>query len=125
MTPSSADDDLVARVRGMFEEVMNRRRPEALADYVADDLIDHTPGPDQGPGLAGLASMVNLMLNASPSLRVVVDDVIVQGDRVAVRETWHTVRGIQQIAHFFRFAGGLIVEEWSMGWDDPARADEG
>jgi hypothetical protein len=36
------------------------------------------------------------------------------------------VNGIQHIAHFFRFAEGRVVEEWSMGWGDevPERRPE-
>jgi predicted SnoaL-like aldol condensation-catalyzing enzyme len=118
MEHATPDDKLSRRVRSMFEDVMNRRRPEALAKYMASDVIDHSPAPGQGSGLPGVRDMVKLMLKASRRLRVTVDDVIVQGDRVAVRETWHTARGVQQIAHFFRFRDGIIVEEWSMGWDD-------
>jgi predicted ester cyclase len=110
---------LAVRLRRMFDEVLNLRAPAALGDYIAEDVVDHTPGPQQGPGLAGITEMVKLILQASPKLHVEVEDVIIQGDRVAVRETWQTVNGIQQIAHFFTMADDLIVEEWSMGWGDP------
>jgi predicted SnoaL-like aldol condensation-catalyzing enzyme len=118
MTDAHADGELALRVRSMFDELLNRRKRDAIGDFIADDVVDHSPGPGQGPGRAGIADMIGLMLDANPELRVIVDDVLVEGDRVATRETWHTVNGIQHIAHFFRFAEGLVVEEWSMGWGD-------
>jgi predicted ester cyclase len=125
MADAAPETELANRVRRMFEEVMNRRRQESIGDFIAADVVDHTPAPEQGRGRAGIAAMVRMLLGSNPDLRVVVDDVIVEGDRVATRETWHTVNGVQQIAHFFRFADGLIVEEWSMGWYDPPKAPPG
>ncbi len=119
MADAHADAELANRARSMFDELLNRRRTEAIGDFFADDVVDHSPAPGQGPGRAGIADMVGLLLRSNPELRVTVDEILVRGDRVATRETWHTVNGIQHIAHFFRFASGRVVEEWSMGWADP------
>jgi predicted ester cyclase len=116
---ADADRALADRVRRMFDEVLNHRRRDAIAEFIADDVVDHSPGPGQVPGRAGIAQMVGILLELNPALRVTVEDVVVEGDRVAARETWHTVNGVQHIAHFFRFAEGRIVEEWSLGWGDP------
>jgi predicted SnoaL-like aldol condensation-catalyzing enzyme len=103
----------------MFDELMNHRQTERAAEYFADDVVDHNLGPGQAPGRAGLEDQMRRALAANPALRVNVEDVVVQDDRVAVRETWHTASGVWNIAHFFRFANGRIVEEWSMGWPAP------
>jgi hypothetical protein len=124
MADADADAELANRARSMFDELLNRRRTEAIGDFFADDVVDHSPAPGQSPGRAGIADMVGLLLRLNPELRVTVDDILVQEDRVATRETWHTVNGIQHIAHFFRFAGGRVVEEWSMGWGDPPTAPQ-
>jgi predicted SnoaL-like aldol condensation-catalyzing enzyme len=120
MAQSDRDAMLAERVRRMFDELLNRRRLEAITDYFAEDVVDHSPGPGQGPGRAGIADMIGRMLDSNPRLRVSVDDVVVQGDRVATRETWHTSSSVWNVAHFFRFANGVVVEEWSMGWGTTA-----
>jgi predicted SnoaL-like aldol condensation-catalyzing enzyme len=123
--PNSPDDaQLATRVRRMFDTVLNERHVESIGDFIAEDVVDHSPAPGQVAGRAGIEQMVGVLLGANPALRVTVDDVIVQGNRVAVRETWETVNGVQHIAHFFRFAGERIVEEWSMGWGDPPAPPE-
>jgi predicted SnoaL-like aldol condensation-catalyzing enzyme len=119
MAPDNTEAELAGRIRGMFDELMNQRRPEAIGDYFADDVVDHSPAPGQAPGLTGVEEMLRRLLDSDPTLRVTVDDVVVQGERVAVRETWHTAGGTWDIAHFFRFAAGRVAEEWSLGWPGP------
>ena len=119
MAPGDAETELADRIRGMFDELMNHRRPEAIGDYFAVDVVDHSPAPGQAPGRAGVGDMMRRLLDSDPTLRVRVDDVVVQGERVAVRETWHTAGGTWDIAHFFRVADGRVTEEWSLGWPGP------
>ena len=62
--------------------------PTDLANEVyASDVVDHNPQPGQGPGLEGVLQIVALYQAVFPDLRLTTDDVIISGDRIAVRWT--------------------------------------
>ena len=90
------------------------------------DLIEHNPQPGQGPGREGHKQVVALFRSAFPDLRVVTEDLVEEGDRVAFRwkaEGTHrgdlmglaptgkrvTLTGIE----ILRLDRGVIVERWS------------
>jgi steroid delta-isomerase-like uncharacterized protein len=112
----------------LFDEAVNQGHIEVISKLYASNFIDHSPGPTQLTGPAGIVQVVNQYRNAIPDLKVRVEDVIVSGNRVATRETWRgtymdELAGIpatgQQFTvtrmHIFRIEDGLIVEEWSAG----------
>jgi predicted ester cyclase len=73
-----------------FNEVMALGSLEVLDELAVDDYEDHVALPGQGPGRAGLKQRV-ATIRAAFQPRQELHDVIVDGDRVAVR--W-TLRGI-------------------------------
>jgi predicted ester cyclase len=98
---------------------------ELLDQLIATDLIDHNPVPGQAPGRAGFKYWVSTVHDAFPDISGVVEDTVVQGDKVAARVTWRgTHHGIfvgvhgtgaaveLQAVHIVRFAGGLAAEWW-------------
>jgi predicted ester cyclase len=115
-------------VRGIFEEAVNQGRLDVIGELYAVDFIDHSPGPGQAAGPAGIVNVVRQYRAAVPDLMVTVEDVIVAGDRVVTRETW---RGTQRhklgdvlptnthfVAtriHIFRVENGQVREEWTAG----------
>jgi steroid delta-isomerase-like uncharacterized protein len=99
----------------------------AKADLlVAEDFVNHTALPGQVPGREGLKKAVSALRAAFPDLKVRVDDLICDGDRVAVRdEIMATHRGVfngvqptgrkvsvGRIA-FYKLRDGKIAEHWS------------
>ncbi|HEV2122941.1 MAG TPA: ester cyclase [Chloroflexota bacterium] len=57
-------------------------------ELLAPDYINHTPAsPDQPTGPEGVKGVVAMFRSAIPDLRVVVEDMIAEGDKVAVRYT--------------------------------------
>jgi steroid delta-isomerase-like uncharacterized protein len=81
-------------VRRFFEEVYNQGNLAALHEIVAPDFtIDSTHAPDlSGPARA--AHAVEAMRRAFPDLRFTVEELIGEGETVAVRLTWRgTHRG--------------------------------
>jgi predicted ester cyclase len=72
-----------------FNEVMALGSLEVLDELAVDDYEDHVALPGQGPGRAGLKQRV-ATIRAAFEPRQELHDVIVDGDRVAVR--W-TLRG--------------------------------
>jgi steroid delta-isomerase-like uncharacterized protein len=56
--------------------------------YLAPDYVNHSPGiPDQPEGTEGLRAIVNMFRSGMPDLRVVIEDMVAEGDKVATRYT--------------------------------------
>ena len=67
---------------------------DALDHLIAEDIVDHNPVPGQAPGRAGIKYWVTMMHDAFADLTGVVEDTVVEGDKIAARVTWHgTHRG--------------------------------
>jgi len=115
-------------VRRIFEEAVNQGHTDVIGELYADNFIDHSPGPDQAPGPAGIVNVVNQYRAAIPDLSVTIEDVIVAGDRVITRETWrgthrHKLGDFLPInasfvasrIHILRIENGRVAEEWTAG----------
>jgi steroid delta-isomerase-like uncharacterized protein len=81
-------------VRRYWEEVWNNGNLAAVNQLIATDFDGHPlPGePDVGRGPAGQKQLVGMYRTAFPDLRMTIEDLTAEGDRVAVR--W-TARGTQ------------------------------
>jgi steroid delta-isomerase-like uncharacterized protein len=117
-----------ALIRRVFEEVIPAGDHAAMRELMAPDFLDHDPLPGQPPGAAGGAYVVTTMHGAHPDLRFTIDDLVAEGDRVAVRWTLRgtnsgpllgrpaTGRPVELAAIvIFRIADGRIAERWA-GW---------
>ena len=121
---SEANKDLV---REFHDKAINAHDVDALATFVADDLIDHNAMPDMPSGLEGMAAMMSAFFTGFSDVRSEVQDLIAKGDRVAVRvRTTGTHDGefmgnaptgktfeIDEI-HIVRIEGGKMVEHWGL-----------
>jgi steroid delta-isomerase-like uncharacterized protein len=57
-------------------------------ELLAPDYVNHSPGiPDQPEGSEGVRAVVAMLRSGMPDLRVVIEDMIAEGDKVAVRYT--------------------------------------
>jgi predicted ester cyclase len=75
-------------LRHWFEEVWNNKNEAAIYEMLSLDSVHHgLNGPDQPPavGVEAFAAFHKSFLNAFPDLHIEVDDVIVDGDKVAAR----------------------------------------
>jgi len=122
-----ASKELVRRfIRDVFEE----GRTESVDEFVADDFVSHTWGPT-GSGKAELKAAVARVAGALAEVAFVVEDIIAEDDRVAVRLTASAtqVGGFMGLApsgkryaigeiHIFRIAGEYLVEHWHQ-YDQP------
>lgn len=97
----------------------------ALDHLVAEDIVDHNAVPGQPGGRLGITYWVRLMHDAFADLVGVVEDTVVEGDKIAARVTWHgTHRGDfvgipgtgapvdMQSVQILRFTDGLASEWW-------------
>lgn len=81
------DDSSVEDVVRAFYEPFRTGDTSTYDEVLADDWIDLPLGPGQEPGPAGMAGQIALFRHAMPDYTVEHQDIIVQGDRVAVRNT--------------------------------------
>lgn len=82
-----------ALVRRFYEEVFNHKHMADIDAFVAPNIIDHSLPPGAPGGIESVRQAVTMLLTAFPDLHLTLEDIIVEGDRVAVR--W-TMRGTHQ-----------------------------
>jgi steroid delta-isomerase-like uncharacterized protein len=71
-----------------YLDVFEQGNIELLDKLLAPDYINHSPAtPDLPTGPEGVKAVVTMFRSAIPDLRVVVDDMIAEGDKVATRYT--------------------------------------
>src|SRR5215208_5226864 len=73
---------IVRRFWGVWEE----GNIGLVDELVAPDYVNHNPGiPGQPEGPEGIKAVVSMFRGGMPDLKVNIDDMIAEGDRVAVR----------------------------------------
>lgn len=78
--------DPAAVVGRYIEECWNRGRLDLIPELIADDFIDHLPfDADLPAGRAGVIATIRLLRAAFSGLRLGLDDMIVEEDRVVIR----------------------------------------
>jgi len=118
-----------ALIRLFYEEVFNKKNLAAVDDFFAPDHVDHTLPAGLPVGPEGTKQAIAMTLSGFPDLRVTIEDMIAEGDKVVIRFTTHGTQqgalgGIpptgKQVAvstiEITRIAGGKIAEDW--GLDD-------
>jgi predicted SnoaL-like aldol condensation-catalyzing enzyme len=108
-------------IRNHFEEFVNRKNLRVGDVNFAPDFVDH--GADVPPGLppgpAGAIQYVGAALKKVPDLRVSIEDLIAEDDKVVVRNHWTgTDAASKQRLEFsgiviWRIANRQIVERWA------------
>lgn len=101
--------------------------PDAVLARVSPGIVDHSALPDQPPGAAGIILWMQGMHESLSGLRCVVEDTVVEGEKLAGRVTWSgthtgtfvglpaTGRPVSFSAmHVLRFENGLATEWWGV-----------
>ena len=118
-------------VRRWFEEVWNQGREETIDELFAENGIAYglgdTEAPVQGP--PGIKPFVRNLRGGLPDIRMTIEDITAEGDRVTVRVTAEGTHkggqfGVAPTGRRIRIAGmvvvrianGQIVEGWN-SWD--------
>ncbi|MCC6961551.1 MAG: ester cyclase [Dehalococcoidia bacterium] len=117
--------DLVRNTLGALNSRQFHRIPEFIAPgFVRHDLAGAYPGV---AGTEGVADLLSALLNGSPDLQVVIQDIFADGDRVAARVTvegTHTGElfglpgsgrrfAVNELL-FYRVENGRIAETWQL-----------
>lgn len=116
-----------ALVRRLYDEVLNAGRLDLIDELVTPDFVDHEEFPGSSPGREGAKEFFAMLRTAFPDLRFTVEDMLAEGDRVAVRLTLQgthqgpfldmgpTGRPLKvQGIDILRLAGGQLAEHWGV-----------
>jgi predicted SnoaL-like aldol condensation-catalyzing enzyme len=108
-------------IRNHFEEFVNRKNLGIGEVNFAPEFVDHGADVPAGlpPGPEGAIQYVGAALKKVPDLRVTIEDMIAEDDKVVVRNHWTgTDTGSKQRLEFsgiviWRIANRKIVERWA------------
>jgi steroid delta-isomerase-like uncharacterized protein len=117
-------EDSKALVRRFYEEGVHN--PALFDELLAPTYVLHLPGSPPIAGIEGAKQLMTAYTSAFPDLQLTTEDLVAEGDRVAIRNTWHgTHQGVfqglpptgKQVAFtgsdFFRVVSGKIAEQWA------------
>ena len=79
--------DYKAMAQRWFGEVMSEGKLDVIDELCSPDYIEHDPLPGTSPDIAGLKDAIGQIRAAFPDMQVTADDLIAEGDRLAVRST--------------------------------------
>lgn len=112
-------------VRAFNEDVWGKGQVELVDQLFSPDFVDHYLAPGGPPGRDGIKYDVQRVRLSFPDLVIRTEDIICEGNRVALRWSGHGtyqggIPGIdakgQRITmsgmHFYRTSNGRIVERW-------------
>ena len=105
------DDATTTDVVRAFYEPFRTGDTSTYADVLAEDWVDIPLAPGQQQGPAGMAAQIALFRSAMPDYQVTHEDLLVDGDRVAVR---NTVSGTHQGAFMGHQPTGRRIEMRTM-----------
>jgi predicted ester cyclase len=114
-------------VSQLYEEILHRGNYAFILTAFAPGFVDRAT-PEQAIGYEGVKDYFVQVRTGFPDMRVIVEEVIGEGDKVVIRTTWQgTHLGMYEgiaptgkqvkrtLMQIFRLAQGFIVEEWNEG----------
>jgi steroid delta-isomerase-like uncharacterized protein len=116
-----------ALVRRYFEEIWDKGNLDAIDELFTTNFVRHGPTGTEGEvrGLEGFKGLVSMYRSAFPDLRVPIEDLIAEGDRVVTRWRAHGTHQGELLGNaptgnqvsvtgmlIDRISGGKIEEEW-------------
>ena len=119
MPTNLTTDQMKQFVRKHFEDFVNARNASVIRQNMTPDFYDHD-GPGGKPaGVEGDEQMMLAMYRSMPDLRITIEDMIADDDKVVCRNVWRwsdAVSGKKMQFHGFvlwRFEGNRIAERWA------------
>lgn len=119
MATSLSLEQMKQRVREHFEDFVNRSKASVIRENMTPGFYDHDGPGGQPTGIEGDEQMMIGIYKAMPDLRVTIEDMIAEGDKVMCRNIWRWVdplSGKKMQFHGFvlwRFEGDKIAERWA------------
>ena len=115
-------------IREHYDAFVNRQDVAAVRNQLSADFRDHEMPPNTPPGPESAIQLRAMLHQAFPDLRVSLEDMVAEGDLVAVRARWTgTHRGVLPMLPvpvsnrafafsgmvFWRIRDGKIVGRWA------------
>jgi deazaflavin-dependent oxidoreductase (nitroreductase family) len=113
-----------ALVRRFYQEGVHN--PALFDELLAPTYVLHLPGSPPLSGIEGAKQLMVAYTSAFPDLRLTTEDMVAEGDTVAIRNSWRGThlgpfQGLPPTekhvtfsgSDFFRFVGGKIAEQWA------------
>lgn len=103
-------------------KAFNERNLAGIEQVFAESFVDHST-PEQAVGPEGVRAYFTALYEAIPDLRITVDDLVAERDRIVVRTSWHGTYAQSKQAvsrsmiQIFCIRQGKIQEEWNEGGD--------
>ena len=114
-----------ALVRREYEQGVNPKNFRVRDEVLADNFVAHFPGHAPIHGIEAFREFTSAFFTAFPDLKAAIEDLVAEGDKVAVRQTWrgtHTSDFLRipptgkQVTftsiEVYRVSGGKLAEEW-------------
>jgi steroid delta-isomerase-like uncharacterized protein len=115
-----------ALVRQMVQEVFNRGNVRLAIEFLAPDFVEREELPAGIPrDCEGVKLLTTLLRSAFPDFKATLEDIVAEGDRVVIRQTWSgthqgefmgvppTGRTVSfGVIDILRVAGGKCQEHW-------------
>lgn len=118
-----SERDASRLIQRLYAEVMGSGNRASADELVAPNYLDHAPRPVTGR--EGLKDLVAMVRNAFPDVHPVVDEILVDGDKVAIHVTARGTHTGHFLAapptgksvtwtetHIYRLAEGQVAEHW-------------
>jgi predicted ester cyclase len=105
-------------VRKHFEDFVNNQKADVIHNNMTSNFYDHN-GPGNKPTDAkGDEDMMVSMYRVMPGLRIHIEDMIAEGDKVMCRNVWRWKDATGKKMEFqgfvlWRFEGDKIAERWA------------
>jgi predicted ester cyclase len=115
------NEEMKQFVRKHFNEFVNRKNIDIGDVNFAHEFVDHGADvpPGTPPGPEGAKQYVGAVLKKFPDMHVTIEDIIAEGDKVVVRNTWRATNPANGVMlHFagiviWRIAHRQLVERWA------------
>jgi predicted ester cyclase len=119
MPTTLSSDEMKAKVRSHFEDFVNNRKAEVIRTNMTADFYDHDGPGEQPTDVSGDETMMRRMYSLMPDLRLTIEDLIADGDKVVCRNHWRWTdprsgakMGFRGFV-LWRFEGDRIAERWA------------
>jgi steroid delta-isomerase-like uncharacterized protein len=80
-------EDNAALVRKLHDALLSERDVDVLDRFFAEGFVSHNNPPGFPPGVAGVKQFFAMFRDAFPDAAVAIDELVAEGDRVAVATT--------------------------------------
>jgi predicted ester cyclase len=117
--PGMSLEEMKQFVRNHFEDFVNNKRSEVALVNFSPDFLDHDEPGGAAIGPEAAKNMMESAYKRWPDLHVQIEDILAEGDKVMVRNSWTATEAAtgQRIEfHGFvlwRFSNRKIVERWA------------